>query len=154
MTAPFNDVGINPFTSDRRLFEGCVSTVATIKYGMVVIGDTATTNARDVKLPAGAAANNVRGVVSDQGDPNNGGAFATGEEFGCCVGGLVEALLDAGEICVKDTPAITGATPGTVQAWTAEANVDIVGRFAQSYDNSAGLVPVLVSLNVDVSRKT
>lgn len=154
MGAPFNDIGINPPVSDRRGFDGCVATGAGIKYGMVVIKDTASTNFRDSKLPAGAAADNVRGVVSDQGDPNNSGAFAVGDEFACCTDGEAEVLLDAGESCVADTEAITGATPGTVQPWTNETDVDVVGRFKQTYDNSAGSVPVLVSIKVAPYRKT
>ena len=154
MGAPPNDIGINPFTSDRRLFEGGVATATGLKYGMVAVGDTATTNARDVKPPAGAAANNVRGVISDQGDPNASGGFAVGDEFAICVNGLVEVLLDAGASCVKDTPAITSGTAGTVKPWTVETNVDIVGNFAQTYDNTAGAAPVLVSLSVNVYRKT
>lgn len=151
MSAPTNDIGLNPFKSDRRMFAGCVATVTGIKYGMVVIGDTGTTNARDVKLPAGANATLVRGVVSDQGDPNNSGAFAVGDEFGCCVEGAVEVLLDAGATATKDTGACTSATPGTVKNDTGTG--DLVGVFAQTYDNSGGGSAVLVSMYVrKVSR--
>lgn len=154
MSAPLNDIGLNPFRSDRRLFEGCVATVATIKYGMVVIGDTGTTNARDVKLASGAGGTGVRGVVSDQGDPNNSGLFATGDEFGCCVEGFVEVLLDAGESSVKDAPLITGGTPGTVKPIASEsAPYDIVGYAAQTYNNSGGGSPVLISMRVAVQRR-
>jgi hypothetical protein len=154
MSAPFNDIGINPPVSDRRRTEGCVATVATITYGMVVIGDTGTTNFRDVKLPAGAGGTGVRGIVADQGDPNNLGKFATGDEFGVCIDGSAEVLLDAGQIATKDAPAITGATPGTVKPVAAEsAPYDVVGYFDQTYDNSAGSAPVLVSLRVSPQRR-
>lgn len=154
MGAPFADIGSAPPRSDRRINEGCVSTVATITFGMVVIGDTGTTNFRDVKLPAGAGGTGVRGVVQDQGDPNNLGKFATGEEFGVTVEGLCEVLLDAGAIATKDAPCITGATPGTVKPVGAEAApYDIVGQFAQTYDNSAGSAPVLVSAFVRPYRR-
>lgn len=154
MGAPFNDIGINPFTSDRRLFEGGVATVTGIKYGMVVKGDTSTNNARDVKLPSGAGDDGCRGVVSDQGDPNNSDAFAVGDEFGICVGGIVEVLLDAGQVATKDAPAITGATVGTVKPIASESPpYDVVGYFAQTYDNSAGSAPVLVSMNVAIQRR-
>lgn len=146
MAAPFNDIRINPFFSDRREFQGAVATVTGIKYGMVVIGDTATTNARDVKLPAGANATLTRGVVANQGDPNNSGAFAVGDEFSVCTSGLVEVLLDAGATATKDTPACTAATVGTVKNDTGTG--DIVGIFAQTYDNSGGSSPVLVSMDV------
>lgn len=151
MAAPFNDIGINPFTSDRRGFSGGVATVGTIKYGMVVIGDTGTTNARDVKLPAGANATLCRGVVADQGDPNNGGAFAVGDEFSICREGIVEVLLDAGATATKDTGACTSATPGTVKNDTGTGT--LLGTFAQTYDNSGGANPVLVSLNVNISTR-
>jgi hypothetical protein len=143
------DINLNPFRSDRRLFTAGVATVATIKYGMAVIGDTLTTNASDVKLPAGAGAVGVRGIVADQGDPNNAGLFAVGDSFGICTDGYTEALLDAGQIATKDAPAITGATPGTIKPVGAEvAPYDIVGTFAQTFDNSGGAAPVLVSLRV------
>lgn len=154
MAAPLNDIGINPFTSDRRGFLGCVAGagVSTIVYGDVVIGD-ASTNARDVRLPTGAGSVGVRGVVSDRGDPNVSNRFAVGDEFACCYDGVVEARLDAGQIATKDAIAICGATVGTVKPLGAEAKpYDIVGRFAQTYDNSAGGAPVLVSLNVNVQR--
>lgn len=154
MSAPLNDIGLNPFRSDRRQFEGCVATVTGVKYGMVVVADTGTTNARDVKLPTSAGATGVRGVVSDQGDPNSSDGFAVGDEFGCCVDGIVEVLLDAGEACVKDEPAICGATDGTVKPLAAEsAPYDIVGTFAQTYSNAAGATPVLVSMKVSVYRR-
>lgn len=154
MAAPFNDIGINPPRSDRRQTEGCVSTVATITYGMVVIGDTATNNFRDVKLPAGAGGTGVRGVVQDHGDPNNLGKFPTGEEFGVCSDGICEVLLDAGQIATKDAPMITGTTPGTVKPFAAEAApYDYVGKFEQTYDNSGGASPVLVSATVRPYRR-
>ena len=150
MPAPFNDIRLNPFRSDRRQFSGCVATATGIKYGMVVIGDTATTNARDVRLPAGANATLTRGVVSDHGDPNAAGAlvdsFAVGDEFACCVGGDVEVLLDAGATATKDTAACTAATVGTVKNDTGTG--DVVGYFNMTYDNSAGALPVLVSMRM------
>ena len=154
MGAPFNDIGLNPFISDRRLFEGCVATVTGITYGMVVCGTTSTTNARDVQLPSGANAIRIRGVVSDQGDPNNAtvpGGFASGDEFGACVGGLVEVLLDAGATATKDLPACTATTLGCVKNDTGTGW--IVGYFAQTLDNSAGSLPVLVSMRVDISAR-
>lgn len=152
MPAPFNDIGINPPRSDRRLSAGCVATVATITYGMVVIGDTATNNFRDVKLPAGAGAVGVRGVVQDRGDPNNAGLFPIGEEFGACVDGFVEVLLDAGQSAVKDAPLITGATPGTVKPIAAEsAPYDIVGYAEQTI--TAGASPTLISMLCKPQRR-
>lgn len=154
MAAPAADIAINPPRSDRRQTAGSVSTVATITYGMVVIGDTGTSNFRDVKLPSGAGATGVRGVVSDHGDPNNSGLFATGDEFGVCVEGFAEVLLDAGQTATKDAPAITGATAGTVKPIASEsAPYDIVGYFAQTYDNSSGSSTVLVSIRVAPQRR-
>lgn len=153
MGAPFADIGINPPRSDRRTAKGSVTTAAGVTYGMVVIGDTASTNYRDVKLPAGAAASNVRGVVQDHGDPNNGGAFPVGEEFGVCDDGDVEVLLDTAQSCVKDQWAISGATPGTVKPVAAEAApYDFVGQFSQTYNNTTG-APVLVSMKVRIVRR-
>jgi hypothetical protein len=146
MGAPFNDIGINPFTSDRRGFLGAVATVATIKYGMVVIGDTGTTNARDVKLPAGANATLTRGIVADHGDPNNAGLFAVGDEFSVCYDGVGEALLDAGATATKDTAACTSATAGTLKNDTGTG--DVVGIWAQTYDNSGGAAAVLVAIRI------
>lgn len=145
MGAPIADIGINPVTSDRRRTHGSVATVTGIKYGMVVIGDTGTTNHRDVKLPAGANATLTRGVVQDQGDPNNSAQFAIGDEFGVCVDGDVEVLLDTGAVATKDTGACTSGTAGTVKNDTGTG--DLVGVFNQTYDNSGGAAPVLVSMN-------
>lgn len=153
MSAPFSDIGINPPRSDRRTSAGSVATVTGITYGMVVIGDTSTTNFRDVKLPSGAGNTGVRGVVQDHGDPNNSGQFAIGDEFGVCVEGYVEVLLDNGVSAVKDAPLITGATAGTVKPIGAEsAPYDIVGYAAQSYTNSTG-GPVLISMLCKPQRR-
>lgn len=152
--APPADIGINPPLSDRREFAPCVANVTGITYGMVVKGDTSTTNFRDVCLPSGAGDVGVRGVVSDQGDPNDSAQFDQYAEFGACKSGYVEVLLDAGQSCVKDAPAITGSTVGTVKPIASEsAPYDIVGQFAQTYNNSAGSLPVLVGLYVNISRR-
>ena len=159
MPAPFNDIAIaNPPRIDRRGFASCVATATGIRYGMVVVGDDAVGNAnhRDVELPAGAGATRVRGVVSDQGNPNAtpSGNFAVGAEFGCCIEGDVEVLLDAGQIATTDQPCITGTTVGTVKPVAAEAApYDVVGRFAQDYDNSGGGSPVLVSIHMGIYRR-
>lgn len=153
MGAPFADILINPPRSDRRLTEGSVATVTGITYGMVVIGDTGTTNFRDVKLPSGAGNSGVRGVVQDHGDPNNSGQFSVGDEFGVCIDGLTEVLLDVGQTCVKDAPLITGATPGTVKPVGGEAApYDFVGYAAESYTNS-GSSPVLISMFCKPQRR-
>lgn len=152
MPAPFNDFGINPPRSDRRVVPGMVATVTGITYGMVVIYDTGTTNFRDVKLPAGAGSISVAGVVADQGDPNNSGQFAVGDEFGACVDGIVEVLLDAGQTATKGAYAITGATAGTVKPIASEsAPYSIVGQFMQTA--TAGSSPMLVSLRVGLHHR-
>ncbi len=152
MPAPFNDIGINPPRSDRRVIPGFVSTVSTVTFGMVVIYDTATNNFRDVKLPAGAGSISVAGVVADHGDPNSSGTFATGEEFGVCVDGIVEVLLDASQAAVKGAYAVTGATAGTVKPIGAEsAPYSIVGQFMQTL--TAGATPTLVSLRVGLHHR-
>lgn len=155
MGAPFNDIGINPFRSDRRTTVGGVAAGTGIKYGMVVKAKTSgpDTNARDVILTASKGDTGIRGVVSDQGDPNSSNAFAVGDEFGICVEGYAEVLLDTGETAVKDAPCISGTTAGTVAAFAGSAPYDIVGTFAQDYDNSAGSGPVLISVKVGVYRR-
>lgn len=152
MGAPFSDIGINPPRSNRVRNKGGVATVVGITYGMVVISDTGTTNFRDCKLPAGAGGQGVYGVVQDQGDPNNGGAFAIGDEFGVCDDGYSEVLLDAGQTATKGQPFITGATPGTVKPIGGEAApYDIVGFFEQTL--TAGASPTLVSGRLNIHRR-
>ena len=152
MPAPLADILINPPRSDRRVVPGMVATVTGITYGMVVIYDTGTTNFRDVKLPAGAGSISVAGVVADQGDPNNSGQFAVGDEFGVCVDGIVEVLLDAGQSCTKGGYAITGATAGTVKTVAGEsAPYSIVGQFMETL--TAGSSPTLVSVRVGLHHR-
>ena len=154
MGAPFGDIRINPPRSDREKSKGAVATVTGITYGMVVIADTGTNNFRDVKLPSGAGSSSVYGIVSDQGDPNNSGQFAVGDEFSTCYAGIAEVLLDAGQTCTKEGWAITGATAGTVKTVGGEsAPYDFVGQFDETYDNSAGATPVLVSLRINIHRR-
>ncbi len=91
--------------------------------------------------------------MQDHGDPNNSGQFAVGDEFGACIDGLVEVLLDAGQTSVKDAPLITGATAGTVKPIGGEAApYDIVGYAAESYTNSGGS-PVLISMFCKPQRR-
>ena len=108
MAAPIAYIAspLNPVSSDRRVIESAVPTVTGVKYGVVVIGDTGTNNFRDVKLPTADGPTGVRGVVTDQGDPNNSGAFAVGDELGVCMSGVAEALLKAGATATKDEPCI------------------------------------------------
>jgi hypothetical protein len=154
MAAPLDDIGINPARSNRTLVVGCVAGGTGIKYGYVVKGKTSgNTNFRDVILASGKGDTGLRGVVCDQGDPNDSGKFASGEEFGVCTEGYAEVWLDAGESAVKDAPAISGTTDGTVAAVAGSAPYDIVGTFAQTYDNSLGATPVLISIKVGVYRR-
>src|SRR5262245_11660682 len=129
------DINLNPFKSDRRQFMGGRATVTGIKYGCLVAGDTGSDDAEDVVLPSGSGAAGCRGVVSDQGDPNNSGAFAVGDTFGVCTDGYVEVLLAAGQQATKDGAAISAGTDGTVQDITGTPD-EIVGYFAQTFDNS------------------
>jgi hypothetical protein len=140
------DIGINPFTSDKRGFIGCVANATGIKYGMVVIGDTGSTDARTVKLPAGANSAGTRGVCTDHGDPNSGDDFAVGDEFSCCYDGIVEVLLDNGATATKDGAACTSGTAGTVKDDTGTG--DIVGYFADKTKTNSTGAPILVSMRV------
>lgn len=150
--ALFPDIGINPPRSDRRVLSGMNPTGTGITYAMVVIYDTGTTNFRDVKLPTGAGNAGVAGVVSDQGDPNNNGQFAVGDDMGVCVDGIVEVLLDAGQTATKGGYAITGATAGTVKPIAGEsAPYSIVGQFMQTL--TAGASPTLVTLRMGLHHR-
>jgi len=152
MGAPFADILINPPRSNRTRLKGAVATVTGITFGMVVIADTGTTNFRDVKLPAGAGAVGVQGVVADHGDPNNSGQFAVGDEFGVCDDGYAEVLLDAGQTSVKGAPLITGATAGTVKPIGGEsAPYEIVGYAEESL--TAGASPTLISARLTIHRR-
>jgi hypothetical protein len=151
MAAPANDIGTNPFTSDRRLFLGAYSTVSGVKYGAVVIYDTGDNNSRSVKLPTAAGATGVLGIVAEQGDPNSSGAFAVGDEFAVCVEGVAECLLSASAVATKGGLAITDSANGTIKPWVAESKpYDVVGVFAQT--KTAGAAPELVSVIVGPYR--
>lgn len=152
MAAPIADIAspLNPVSSDRRVIESAVPTVTGVKYGVVVIGDTGTNNFRDVKLPTADGPTGVRGVVTDQGDPNNSGAFAVGDELGVCMSGVAEALLKAGATATKDEPCIA-ANGGFVIPVAGSAPYDIVGTFRQT--KTAGANAELVSINVTPYRR-
>lgn len=150
MGAPFNDIGINPPVSDRRRSVGCVATGAGITYGAVVKRDSGTTNFRDTKIAAGANDSLIVGVCQDQGDPNNSGQFAVGDEFGAAIDGDVEILIDT-VLVHKGKYGCTSATNGTVKEDTGTG--DVVCQFMQDYDNSAGTGPVLVSARMALANR-
>ncbi len=145
------DIGLNPPDTRHDRVIGGKATATGIKFGHVVIKDTAATGRRDCKLTSTAGDKPVMGVVVSQTDPTNGSAV--GDDLEICDAGIVECYLEASSTIVFGDVLITSATPGCVKKLAAEGTYDIVGRAHQDMISGATLVRIAVELNAPFATK-
>lgn len=120
------DIGLNP--PDNRPADFCTvtMTVATGKYGMIVVPDGAPH--ADAKITTAAGETKLLGVIVDQGDPNNSGLFATGAQVSVARGGVVEVLFQNGTVIARGDTIIASGTAGMAKVLAAEAKpYDVLG---------------------------
>lgn len=114
-------VGLMPPRSRPENFETCSMTVATGKYGMLVVRDTGTANHDDVKITTDAG-QQMLGVIASQGDPNDSGLFDSGDQVSVAKGGTCEVLFEATTVITKGDKIIAAGTDGHAKVLAAEVD--------------------------------
>ena len=141
-------IGLMPPKGNPADFETATLTVATAKYGSLVIRDTGDNEHDTVKCTT-AAGEQVTGVVQSQGDPNNSGLFATGSQVSVAKGGTCEVLFAASEALVKGAKVIASGTAGLAKILGAEADPYwILGECAET--RTIGASPGLGSVDIKI----
>lgn len=128
------DIGLNPPKATKLHSRTGVMTDALAKFGAVLVS-AATGNHADMATTTAAGAAAVMGVVTSQGDPNNSGLFAVGEEVSVADLGDVEIQVVAGTYAVGDA-LITSTTAGCAKKRAAEAGADVIGTALQAITTS------------------
>lgn len=136
-----------PFCRPGKSQAGIVAT-GTVKYGYVLV-DGATAAHADVKPCTSAGETKLVGVCTSQGDPNNSGAFATGDQVDVAYDGDAEVMFPAGTVIAMEDIIIASATAGHAKVLGAEAKPYMVlGRAKQAITigAAAGLASVRLQI--------
>lgn len=144
------DIGLNPPSRGILHARTGVCTDALAKFGSVVI-QAGTGNHADVVTTTSAGATGVMGVIVSQGDPNNSGLFAVGDQPSVCDLGDVQILVLGSSTYAVGTPLITSTTAGVAKALAAETGADIIATSLQAV--TTGTNPQLISARMIISRR-
>lgn len=142
-----SDIGLNPRATRHDVVVGGVATETGIKFGDVVVVDTAATGqGRAIKRTTTAGANGVRGVVVTQTDPTNGSAV--GDNLEVCTRGTVEINIVANQALTKNDQLVTSTTAGAAKKLLSETTPDVIGRVNMDLASTASVVRVSCDLNI------
>ncbi|MEO9194592.1 MAG: hypothetical protein ABI445_13110 [Polyangia bacterium] len=122
---------------------------ALAQFGAVVVSSGALGHA-NMATTTTAGDPLVAGVVTSQGDPNNSGLFAIGDEVSVTDLGDVLVLVAGGTTLARGDRLIAAATPGLAKKLAAETNVCVLGESLQ--DVTTGALPQLVSCRLQLQR--
>lgn len=139
---PSKDFNVHSFTGN--------TTDALCKYGSIVIS-SATTDSNAVKTTTTAGDNLVMGVVTDQGDPNNSGLFASGSAVSVRDMGVAEVLLLGSVTYAVGDVIITSTTAGVGKKLASETTADQLGTCLQAI--TTGTNPQLVSVRLNIVKR-
>lgn len=124
------DIGLFPPYSRVEHATTRTMTVATGKYGMIVVPDGAAH--ADAKISVDAGETKLLGVICSQGDPNNSGLFATGANVSVADEGIVEVLFPAGTVIARGDTIIASGDNGHAKVLGAEGKpYDVLGYAEQ-----------------------
>lgn len=143
------DIGINPRGTRHDRVVGGVATEAGIKFGDVVVMDTAATGqGRAVKRTTTAGDKPIAGVVVTQCGPSG---CAIGDNLEICEEGIVEVNLLTATAIAKGDELVTSTTAGQVKKLAAEALPGILGRANMDMASTTGSVRISCELNIRVN---
>lgn len=129
------DIGLNPPKAGNVHSRTGVMTDALASFGAVLVS-AANGNHADMVTTTSAGATGVMGVVTSQGDPNNNGLFAVGDDASVRDLGDAEVQVVAGTYAVGD-PLITSTVAGCAKKRAAETGADVLGYSLQAITTSA-----------------
>jgi len=141
------DVGLCPPGTRHDKVIGGVASVTGIKFGHVVLMDTAATGLhRSVTTTATAGSAPIAGVVVSQTDPTNGSAV--GDNLEICYSGIVEVVLAASNAITKGDKLITAAVAGQVKKLASETTPDILGVAMEDMASNANAVRIACRVGI------
>jgi hypothetical protein len=143
------DIGLNPPKRGIVHARTGVMKDANAKFGSVVVASGSSGHA-DMATTTSAGATGVEGVVCSQGDPNNSGLFASGEEVSVQDLGDCQILVLGSTAYARGDKLITSTTAGVAKKLASETgNMTIIGEVLQ--DVTTGTNPQLISCRLLLS---
>ena len=137
------DINLNPPLSRKGQCKTGVMVDALAKFGSVLVA-SGTSGHADMATTTSAGATAVEGVVVSQGDPNNSGLFAVGDEASVAYSGVVQILVLGSVTYARGDKLITSTTAGVAKKLASETgNMTIIGEVEQ--DVTTGTNPQLIS---------
>ena len=145
------DVGLNPPVRGNIHSRTGQAGTTGMKFGMVVVS-AQTANHAEMVLTTTAGDPLTLGVITTQGDPNNSGAFALGDEFSVRDAGDVQVLVDATTALNVGDILIASTTAGQAKKLASETGTTlcILGRSMQKI--TVGAAAGLVSCRLELSQ--
>lgn len=133
------DIGLNPPKAGNLHSRPGVMQDALAKFGSLLV-KSGTTSHCDMATTASAGAAGGMGVCTSQGDPNNSGLFAVGDEVSVRDLGDAEVLvLAAGATYARGDRIITSTTAGVGKKLASETGLmTIFGEVLQEVVTGAG----------------
>ena len=144
------DIGLNPPKRGILHARTGVMTAATAKYGSVVKKD-GTSGHADMTPTTAATDTGIMGVVCSQGDPNNSGLFATGDEVSVQDLGDAQVLVLGSVTYARGDKLIPTTTAGVAGKLSSETGLlEIIGTVLQ--DVTTGSNPQLISVRLNIQH--
>lgn len=144
------DIGLNPPKKGNVHSRTGVMIDALAKFGSVLVY-SGTSGHADMATTTSAAAATVAGVVTSQGDPNNSGLFAIGDEVSVRDLGDVEILVLGSVTYARGDKLITTTTAGVAgKLGSTTGAMDIIGEVLQ--DVTTGTNPQLISCRLNIQH--
>jgi len=144
------DIGLNPPKRGIVHARTGVMKDALAKFGSVLVF-SGTAGHADMATTTAAGATAVAGVVVSQGDPNNSGLFAIGDEASVQDLGDCQALVLGSVTYARGDKLITSTTAGVLAKLGSETgNMTVVATVLQ--DVTTGTNPQLISIRLILSH--
>lgn len=125
---------------------------ALAKFGSVVV-KSGTSGHADCATTASAGAAGVMGVVQSQGDPNNSGLFASGDEVTLQRAGDCAVLVLGGVSYARGDRLITSTTAGVAKKLASETGLMSIIAIVEQ-DVTTGTNPQLISARLVLLEQT
>lgn len=146
------DINLNPPKAGNLHSRTGTMQDALAQFGSVVV-KSGTTGHSDMATTASAGAAGVMGVVTSQGDPNNSGLFASGDEVSVRDAGDVEILVLGSTAYARGDRLITSTTAGVAKKVASETGLmTIIAEVLQ--DVTTGTASQLISARLVMTEMT
>lgn len=146
------DIGLNPPKAGNIHSRTGVMADALAKFGSVVV-KSGTTDHAAMATTTSAGATGVMGVVTSQGDPNNSGLHAVGDEVSVRDAGDVEILVLPATAYARGDKLITSTTAGVAKKLEAETgNMTIIGEVLQDVTTGAAAQRISCRLTMHYAK--